>query len=48
MHYFYREMDFRETEKPTLILLIKINFNSYFTLEYITYMLEYNVTNKAV
>ena len=20
MHYFYREMDFRETEKPTLIL----------------------------
>ena len=20
MHYFYREMDFRETEKPTLIV----------------------------
>ena len=21
MHYFYREMDFRETEKPTLIII---------------------------
>ena len=25
MHYFYREMDFRETEKPTLI---KIEFGA--------------------
>ena len=24
MHYFYREMDFRETEKPTLVITLYI------------------------
>ena len=24
MHYFYREMDFRETEKPTLVQTKKL------------------------
>ena len=25
MHYFYREMDFRETEKPTLVLCLCVH-----------------------